>query len=456
MTFGASGTARRRSTRRAWGAGSAGLVAVLAVAPAPAATASAPAPAAPADGADQSAGLRGHLVAPAVEPNFGTRKIRVGVQIKDGSVVPAGTDTGNTLVRIQETGPNAEPFDGVSQCSTEPGSEQPNSTETFCQFQVILGGQPFTSDGYAAGPGDTVTITQLSVEPNLRIDRVSQTFGPCVTTPHPDYPLCPEADNDFVTDHATFNDPAANALYTEMWFYDPIDYWVLDNAAAPAPNEVPLAPAVKPTGAGPAASWKTPHNPPTGEPGSVQLHASARRSGQYLRSGLAPARDSHGTVVIWFRVPKALPTWRQVIAVDNGAWSGTGGGLMIDPAGHLISADASGYVDYRTKRTVVNDARWHCAVWADTYSQESADPNDWTGSSLYLDGNLLTDSSTALWSQLLSVGGSRLLLGDAGPQETRTMGRFTGNLSNVAIYDSVLNPGAVRSIWEVGIDAQTT
>ncbi|MDT4921090.1 MAG: hypothetical protein QOI15_1992, partial [Pseudonocardiales bacterium] len=64
--------------------------------------------------------------------------------------------------------------------------------------------------------------------------------------------------------------------------------------------------------------------------------------------------------------------------------------------------------------------------------------------------------STALWSQLLSVGGSRLLLGDAGPQETRTMGRFTGNLSNVAIYDSLLNRGAVRSIWEVGIDAQTT
>jgi hypothetical protein len=86
----------------------------------------------------------------------------------------------------------------------------------------------------------------------------------------------------------------------------------------------------------------------------------------------------------------------------------------------------------------------------DTFDHSAADRNLWRGSTLYLDGNQLTGNLAAVWTQLLSVPRARLLLGDAGPHETASIGRFTGNLSNVAIYDQQLNEEQVSLIWAVG------
>jgi hypothetical protein len=368
----------------------------------------------------------------------------VGVQMMDGAWVPPGTNTGGTVVRIHETGPSAGP-DGVfdSQCRTVPGSEQSGSTETSCEFDYVFGNNTFTVPEYTVGAGDTVTFTQKTAKRSLHIDSVPRRFGPCVNEADPSYPFCPDGDN-----VVTFVDQ--ESLYGVMSSRGPIDYWVLTDHGAPAANDIDGQPLLSRIGSGPALTWNAPTNPAWGEPGSVRMTPNGRRSGEYLRSGFSPADDYSGTVVIWFRAPKALPAWRQVIAVDNGAWSGTGGGLMIDAAGHLISADAAGFVDYRSSRTV-NDGHWHCAVWSDTYNHPSGDPAEWTGSTLYLDGRRLTGSLTALWSRLLSVPGSRLLLGDAGPDAVRAVGRFTGNLSNVALYDQVLGPDAVERIWKVGI-----
>ncbi len=224
----------RPSSKRFVGAGAAGVAAVLAVAPfahadparphAAAAPSSAVPPA--GDGSGQSAAKRPQ--APdAVAPDFGFQKIRVGVQIKDGSWVPPGTNTGGTEVSIAETGPDAETptsFEGTS-CTTEVGSEDPGSTETYCFIGgapqaaqhlrnaiaraglIAPAASPANSQNYLAFPGDTVTFTQTTVNDGLVIDSVPKTVGPCVNT-QPEggsqYPDCPGGDqfNDVV-----FNDP---------------------------------------------------------------------------------------------------------------------------------------------------------------------------------------------------------------------------------------------------------
>ena len=229
--------------------------------------------------------------------------------------------------------------------------------------------------------------------------------------------------------------------------FQPIQFWVLDDAHGPGLNAVEGALPISTAGVGPAVTWHTATHPVGGfEPESVRLNADGKRSGQYLRSAARPGTETKpGSVVIWFRIPKALPTWTQVLAVDNGAWSGTAAGLMISRTGHLVSEDASGFVDFTSKRTL-NDGRWHCAVWTDTYSPEP-DP---AGSTLYLDGLQVSNSLVALWVPRLGVPGARLLLGDAGPGEAKSIGRFKGNLSNVAIYEQPLQPRDISDIWLVG------
>lgn len=221
----------RPSLKRVVGAGAAGAAAVFAVMPFaqadPVGTETSATPTTPPAG--DEAGQSASSVTPqgVVTPNFGFQKIRVGVQIKDGSWVPPGTDTGGSDVSIVETGPNAEIAASVNgtSCTTVAGSEDPGSTETYCFFHqnqpsarvraevaaaglVLPDTSPSVSNDYLAFPGDTVTFTQTSVQPHLLIDPDPQTVGPCVTT-QPEtgggqYPTCPGEDqfNDVV-----FNDP---------------------------------------------------------------------------------------------------------------------------------------------------------------------------------------------------------------------------------------------------------
>jgi Bacterial Ig domain len=221
----------RASRKRFVGAGAAGAAAVFAVLPFaqadPVGTQTSATPSVPPAG--NEAGQPPSSVTPqgVVTPDFGFQKIRVGVQIADGSWVPPGTDTGGSDVSIVETGPNATfaaAVNGTS-CTTQVGSEDPGSTETYCFFhqqqpsariraQIAASGlalpaaSPSLSNDYLAFPGDTVTFTQTSVQPHLVIDSNPQVVGPCVTT-QPEtgggtYPTCPSQDqfNDVV-----FNDP---------------------------------------------------------------------------------------------------------------------------------------------------------------------------------------------------------------------------------------------------------
>ena len=217
----------KQMSKRFVGAGAAGVAAVLAIAPFAHADPVAPqasAPAAPAgDDSGQSA-AKAPQPQGAVTPDFGVQKIRIGVQIKDGSWVPPGTNTGGSKVSIDETGPDSEiPIaeEGTS-CRTRVGSEDPGSTETYCFSRnapslraalanrgVVVPDTPTVDQDYLAFPGDSVTFTQTTVNRGLVIDSVPQTVGPCVTDYAEggnQYPICPSIQAGEFTD-VVFTDP---------------------------------------------------------------------------------------------------------------------------------------------------------------------------------------------------------------------------------------------------------
>lgn len=166
-------------------------------------------------GTDAAAKANTDQSSAAVEPNYGIGKIRVGVQIKDGSYVPDGTTTAGTKLKIVESGPNAGESGSVTtECTTVPNTDDPQG-ETFCDFsasQAALRSRlraeaktrgmaapkvaPGQNTYYTVGPGDTVTITQETVEPNLVIDATPQTFDPCQVPPN-SIPLCSPQFADF-------------------------------------------------------------------------------------------------------------------------------------------------------------------------------------------------------------------------------------------------------------------
>jgi hypothetical protein len=210
-----------RINLRLVGAGTAGIAAVFAVAPF--AGAATPSPSPTPSAAPHHLGA-GKVKAPAPNaetttstapaPDFGIQKFRIGVQIKSGAYVPEGTTTAGSEVTIVETGPNAP--DTSTTCTTVADTEVPPSTETYCQFPVtdalrraarahhlsqanVAALDP--TDYYTAEPGDTVTLTQTTVEPNLVIDSVEQTRPPVVADDSCDFGfVC-------TTDPVTFTDP---------------------------------------------------------------------------------------------------------------------------------------------------------------------------------------------------------------------------------------------------------
>jgi hypothetical protein len=101
-----------------------------------------------------------------VEPNFGTRKVRVGVQLEDGSFEPGGPTTLGTTIRLSETGPSG---DSTSECTT---TEEGPEGSSFCDLGPL-------GTGYVVDPGNTLTVTQLTVNDGLEIIDGTESVGPC-------------------------------------------------------------------------------------------------------------------------------------------------------------------------------------------------------------------------------------------------------------------------------------
>ena len=127
------------------------------------------------------------VAAEDVEPHYGIQKVRVGVKIADGSVVPPGTTTLGTTIRITETGPNAPAEGRITECTTTLESND-DPTATFCEFE---NGDPFDDDIYISAFGSSVKIKQLTVNENLIIDSSEPSVGPC-TPPAQEDPFCDE------------------------------------------------------------------------------------------------------------------------------------------------------------------------------------------------------------------------------------------------------------------------
>jgi hypothetical protein len=198
---------RALPNRRVAGAGAVGVAAVFAAAP------FAHAEAAPAPGGDPATTqsdaatpkVSARTAVEVVPPNFGFQKIRVGVQVKSGAFVPAGTTTAGSEVTITETGPHV---DGIktTTCTTDASTAETGSTATHCVFQstqrqVALALDIPSEQLYTAQPGDTVIVRQTTVEPNLRIDPEPRTIEPCLLPAVPNSPVCD------TTATAVFSDP---------------------------------------------------------------------------------------------------------------------------------------------------------------------------------------------------------------------------------------------------------
>jgi hypothetical protein len=113
---------------------------------------------------------------------FGWQKFRVGVQIKSGAWVPAGTATAGSQVHIVETDNGGTQIRETT-CTTEADTIEAGSTESYCTFDTADVQETHAAtadlvDYYVAAPGDTVQLNQVSAEPNLVVDPLSQTKDP--------------------------------------------------------------------------------------------------------------------------------------------------------------------------------------------------------------------------------------------------------------------------------------
>lgn len=262
------------------------------------------------------------------------------------------------------------------------------------------------------------------------------------------------------------------ALDTAITDLKPYAYWPLNGTNADAAGHDG---AFASDGSGSAVGHST-SNPPGATGGSIAFHPGARQTGQYLR-GTNPAvpPGTAGTVVLWFRAPKTLPPWWQTIAVDNGAGTTRYGGFpqtygygfFINNTGRLVLSCSTGqYFDTRAnfgprrryESGPLNDGKWHMVAYVDQdninidENGHARPPQDWLPSLLYVDGALVDN---ALEGRLLDAWAgwpkSRILLG-AGTQPTQAawLGRFTGNLSHLALFDRLLTANEVAGIWQAG------
>jgi hypothetical protein len=151
-------------------------------------------------------------VTETVAPDYGFQKVRVGVQIASGAYVPAGTTTAGTVLTVTETGPDA-PDPNVTTCTTAaPVPAVAGSTATYCSFtedDLARAAQTYArAHGRAAGdvleadytadPGDTVSVTQNTVEPGLVTDATGVSVGPCLAAD--ESPVCADEAQAVLTD----------------------------------------------------------------------------------------------------------------------------------------------------------------------------------------------------------------------------------------------------------------
>ena len=138
------------------------------------------------------------LIVPDTGLGKTSQPIRIGVDLAEGTYVPAGVTTAGSVLQITETGPDVEGGSATTECTTEAGTAE--GTATFCVFDqaetpvlelsegrlsplsVVFPENPDpTQDDqvYLAERTSTVTVTQIGTQPGLVSDPESATVAPC-------------------------------------------------------------------------------------------------------------------------------------------------------------------------------------------------------------------------------------------------------------------------------------
>lgn len=167
--------------------------------PAPSVTGDAPAPQEPGD--------ESPTVAPALAPNFGFQKYRVGVRLADGSYVPEGTTTAGTTFTVTETSGSGDTYtfscttsaettaeDGSTYCLTDE-ADFPDETEDtgaestadpVAQAVVQPGADVDPEDAgddddqlFLLEPGASISVSLTATPPNLRGTTTPVVVDPC-------------------------------------------------------------------------------------------------------------------------------------------------------------------------------------------------------------------------------------------------------------------------------------
>ncbi|MEG9227555.1 Ig-like domain-containing protein [Aeromicrobium sp. Sec7.5] len=148
--------------------------------------------------------------APALAPDFGFQKYRVGVRLADGSYVPEGTTTAGTTFTVTETNRDGDTFtftcttsaetttaDGSTYCLTDeadyPDEEASEEladgpvAQAVVEPGVEIDPEDVPDDGQAfvLQPGSSVSVLLTAAPPNLRGVTTSATVAPCIRTTDP-------------------------------------------------------------------------------------------------------------------------------------------------------------------------------------------------------------------------------------------------------------------------------
>jgi hypothetical protein len=251
-----------------------------------------------------------------------------------------------------------------------------------------------------------------------------------------------------------------SALDNAVIHLKPYAYWPLNTGASPeADASGNSRPGLSVAGSGAAVSLNSSSHPRGGSGGSVEFNPSAERSGQYLRSVLQPLPEGTlGTVIVWFKMPRNLPGWRQTLIADNGALTGWGGGLFISPKGKL-SPQETEYPYYpanfgprpATLSAPLNDGHWHMVAFVDQDNiREGGMPDTWLPSLVYFDGALVDNSEIGHVVECFGAPKARLLLGVTTRTDQARLGWYRGNIADVAVFPRLLNASEIRSVWDAG------
>jgi hypothetical protein len=209
---------------------------------------------------------------------------------------------------------------------------------------------PPINHDYLAFPGDTVTLTQSTVQPNLVIDPDSQTVGPC-TIPEeiplaakPNVILPPTCLDEDTAQIVTFNDaglpPVANNDTATVVSGSTVDIDVLDNdvtQGAPVSIDEVTAPKhgsatpISGTGGAAAADRRAavvPHASPAGAP-SIAYKPNAGFVGKDSFTYTITTANGSSTATVNVTVVAPPPT-----AVDDSAATTSGHAVTIDVLGN--------------------------------------------------------------------------------------------------------------------------